>query len=62
MRKIRKAKEEWMRTKCEKIEEQKRNTFAVHKKIKEVTNTKKSYTSMHLINEENEIITDGNEI
>ncbi|KAL3289935.1 hypothetical protein HHI36_023318 [Cryptolaemus montrouzieri] len=34
--KIRKAKEEWMRTKCEKIEElkKKHDTFVVHKKSK----------------------------
>ncbi|KAL3286437.1 hypothetical protein HHI36_000945 [Cryptolaemus montrouzieri] len=63
-RKIRKTKEEWMRTKCEEIEKlkKKHNAFAVHKKIKEVTNTKESYTSMKIINEENKIITDENEI
>ncbi|KAL3282698.1 hypothetical protein HHI36_005872 [Cryptolaemus montrouzieri] len=53
-----------MRTKCEDKEElkKKHDTLAVHKKIKEVINTKKSYTSMNLINEENKIITDENEI
>lgn len=62
--KIRIAKEEWMRERCEEIEllQNKHDSYGVHKKIKEVTHSNKNQPILGILNETNEMITEEQEL
>lgn len=59
-REVRRAKEQWVKEKCEEIEmlERKNDYFAVHKKIKEVTGKNKKPTTYALLDDNNKAIID----
>lgn len=62
--KIRAAKEEWMKEKCEEIEilQRKHDSHGVHKKIKEVTHSYKNQHNSGILNENNVLLTEEEEI